>query len=154
MKINWKTRFKNGATLTGLVGAFIIFAKSITQSLGIDFTHQIDVASNIATAVISLLVGIGVVSNPNTKGVSDAGIDMKLNRPRNEDTHPVQFKSETNERVPKEYDVSEPLSDTSDEVVVDSATGGGSYEDLPEEEHDYSIDKALVGGNDEDSSTN
>ena len=33
MKINWTTRLKNGTTLTALVGAILLFAKQVTDSL-------------------------------------------------------------------------------------------------------------------------
>ena len=35
---------------------------------------------------------MGVVTNPNTKGLSDAGIDLELNKTPYD---PVQFKSES-----------------------------------------------------------
>ncbi|MGX0706742.1 phi LC3 family holin [Staphylococcus capitis] len=149
MKINWMTRLKNGTTLTALVGAILLFAKQVTEAFGIDISSQLETISGILGSIITLLVALGVVTNPNTKGVSDAGIDFELNKPRNEYTHPVQFESDVkspNALTPKTYDTSEPFSDDSEEVEVDHATGGSSYTELPEEEHDYSSDKALVEG--------
>lgn len=149
MKINWMTRLKNGTTLTALVGAILLFAKQVTEAFGIDISSQLETISGILGSIITLLVALGVVTNSNTKGVSDAGIDFELNKPRNEYTHPVQFESDVkppNALTPKTYDTSEPFSDDSEEVEVDHATGGSSYTELPEEEHDYSSDKALVEG--------
>lgn len=143
------TRLKNGTTLTALVGAILLFAKQVTEAFGIDISSQLETISGILGSIITLLVALGVVTNPNTKGVSDAGIDFELNKPRNEYTHPVQFESDVklpNALTPKTYDTSEPFSDDSEEVEVDHATGGSSYTELPEEEHDYSSDKALVEG--------
>ena len=86
---------KNGTTLTAIIGALLLFVKQITEIFGIDISHQLEQVSGIIGTIITLLVGMGVVTNPNTKGVSDAGIDLDLNAPRNEETHPVQFKSES-----------------------------------------------------------
>ncbi|WP_049399511.1 phage holin, partial [Staphylococcus capitis] len=103
MKINWKNRLKNGTTLTAIIGALLLFVKQITEIFGIDISHQLEQVSGIIGTIITLLVGMGVVTNPNTKGVSDAGIDLDLNAPRNEETHPVQFKSESGAVKPEVF---------------------------------------------------
>lgn len=147
MKINWTNRFKNGATLSALVGTLLLLIKQITEIFGVDISSQLETVSGILGTILSLLAGLGIITNPNTKGVSDAGIDLDLSKPRNEDTHPVQFKEDIklpNTLIPTTYDTTEPFSDDSDEVEVDTATGGGSPEELSEEERDNSEDKALV----------
>lgn len=147
MKINWKNRLKNGATLSALIGLLFLLAKQVFEIFGVDISSQLEQVSGIVGTILTLLAGLGIITNPNTKGVSDAGIDLNLDKPRNEDTHPVQFKTTTtvpNAKTPKTYDTSEPFTDDSDEVQVNHATGGSSYTELPEEEHDYSTDKALV----------
>ena len=72
---------------------------------------------------------MGVVTNPNTKGVSDAGIDLDLNAPRNEETHPVQFKSESGAVKPEVFDINEPFTDDSDEEEFEFNNGGGGTPD-------------------------
>lgn len=150
MKINWSNRLKNGATLSALIGTLFLLAKQITEIFGVDISHQLEVASGIIGTVLTLLAGLGIITNPNTKGVADAGIDLDLSKPRNEETHPVEFKSDSNipnKLTPQNYDTSQPFSDDSDEVEVEESTGGSSYTEIPEEEHDYSSDKALVEEN-------
>ena len=95
MKINWTNRLKNGATLSALVGTLLLLAKQITEIFGIDISQQLETVSGIIGTILTLLAGLGIITNPNTKGVSDAGIDMELIKPRNEETHPVQFKDDT-----------------------------------------------------------
>jgi len=76
LKINWMTRLKNGTTLTALVGAILLFAKQVTEAFGIDISTQLETISGIIGSIITILVALGIVTNPNTKGVSDAGIDF------------------------------------------------------------------------------
>ena len=129
MKINWKNRLKNGTTLTAIIGALLLFVKQITEIFGIDISHQLEQVSGIIGTIITLLVGMGVVTNPNTKGVSDAGIDLDLNAPRNEETHPVQFKSESGAVKPEVFDTNEPFTDDSDEEKFEFNNGGGGAPD-------------------------
>ena len=150
MKINWKNRFKNGTTLSGLISLLLLLIKQVTEMFGIDLSHQLTQISGIIGTILAILTGLGLITNPNTKGLSDAGIDLELSKPRNQDTHPVEFKTNEQEIVipnaltPKEYDTSEEFTDDSDEITPDYSNGGGSLDDVPEEEHDYSTDKALV----------
>lgn len=129
MKINWKNRLKNGTTLTAIIGALLLFVKQITEIFGIDISHQLEQVSGIIGTIITLLVGMGVVTNPNTKGLSDAGIDLELNKPRNENTHPVQFKSESGAVKPENFDTNEPFTDDSDEEEFEFDNGGGGAPD-------------------------
>lgn len=150
MKINWKNRFKNGATLSGLISLLLLLVKQVTEMFGIDLSHQLTQISGIIGTVLAILAGLGLITNPNTKGLSDAGIDLELSKPRNQDTHPVEFKNSEkgtvvpNALTPKEYDTSEEFTDDTDEVTPDYSTGGGSLDDVPEEEQDNSLDKAIV----------
>lgn len=129
MKINWKNRLKNGTTLTAILGALLLFVKQITEIFGIDISHQLEQVSGIIGTIITLLVGMGVVTNPNSNGVSDAGIDLDLNAPRNEETHPVQFKSESGAVKPEVFDINEPFTDDSDEEEFEFNNGGGGTPD-------------------------
>ncbi|CQD26412.1 Holin [Staphylococcus capitis] len=129
MKINWMTRLKNGTTLTALVGAILLFAKQVTEAFGIDISAQLETISGIIGSIITLLVALGVVTNPNTKGVSDAGIDLELNKPRNQETHPVQFKSESGAVKPEVFDTNEPFTDDSDEEEFEFDNDGGGAPD-------------------------
>ncbi|MET9551202.1 phage holin, partial [Streptomyces sp. NPDC006627] len=58
------TRLKNGTTLTALVGAILLFAKQVTEAFGIDISSQLETISGILGSIITLLVALGVVTNP------------------------------------------------------------------------------------------
>jgi len=72
MKINWKARFKNKIWVTTFVGAIIAFAYQIMSMFGI--APKIDESSlmDMFKTLLTLLVGIGVITDPTTKGTSDS----------------------------------------------------------------------------------
>ena len=129
MKINLKTRLQNKATLSALIGLLFLLAKQVSEILGIDISHQLEQLSGIVGTILTILGLLGVITNPNTKGVSDAGIDLDLNAPRNEETHPVQFKSESAVVKPEVFDTNEPFTDDSDEEEFEFDNDGGGAPD-------------------------
>ena len=129
LKINWINRFKNGTTLTALVGAVLLFSKQVTEAFGIDISSELETISSILGSIITILVALGIVTNPNTKGVADAGIDLELNKPRNQKTHPVQFKSESGAVKPEVFDTNESFTDDSDEEEFEFNNDGGGAPD-------------------------
>lgn len=153
--MNWKLRFKNKAVLTAMISAILLFAKQITDIFGIDINTQLEQVSSVVGAILALLTGLGVITDPTTKGVGDSGIVQTYNKPRKDVDTPVIYKLETKMKTPQNYDVSQPFSDNSDEIVHDDATGGSSYTELDKSEHDLSNEKALVEGEeDENTSSN
>ena len=65
MKINWKLRFKNKATLAAIVATIILLA----QQLGLKLPDNIN---DVVNTALTLLVLVGVVSDPTTTGLSDS----------------------------------------------------------------------------------
>lgn len=110
MKINWTNRLKNGATLSALIGTLFLLAKQITEIFGVDISQQLEVVSGIIGTILTLLATLGIITNPNTKGVTDAGIDLDLSKPRNEETNPVEFKAKQDDSIPT-YDDLEGVKD-------------------------------------------
>ena len=128
--MNFILRLKNKATLTALVGAILLFIKQITEAFGIDLSAQIEQISGLVGAVITLLVGLGVVVDPTSKGVKDSGITKTYTKPRDENINPVEYQREGNTFTPKEYDTREEFSDDSDEVEFYSTLAdGGQHPD-------------------------
>ncbi|HDA2514238.1 TPA: phage holin [Staphylococcus aureus] len=129
MDINWKLRFKNKAVLTGLIGALLLFIKQITDLFGFDLSNQLNQASAIIGAILTLLTGIGVITDPTSKGVSDSSIAQTYQEPRdsNKEEQQVTWKSsqdssltpELSTKAPKEYDTSQPFTDASNDVGFD-----------------------------------
>ncbi|MCD8905874.1 phage holin [Staphylococcus chromogenes] len=128
MDINWKLRFQNKAVLTGLVGAILLFVKQVTELFGFDLSAQLEQVSGVIGAVLTLLAGIGVITDPTSKGVSDSGIAQTYQRPR-DSTNPdefVEWQGANSDLAPDKsekelvtFDTSMPFTDDSDNVKYD-----------------------------------
>jgi len=75
MKINWKLRLKNKATLAAIIATTILLA----QQLGFKLPDNI---SDVANTALTLLVLIGVVSDPTTSGLSDSAQALDYDQPK------------------------------------------------------------------------
>lgn len=153
--MNWKLRFKNKAVLTGIVSAILLFVKQITDIFGIDINTQLEQVSGVLGALLALLTGLGVITDPTTRGVSDSGIAQTYDKPRDEQVDPVEYQSEGNTFTPKEYDTREDFSDDSDEVEFYSTLADGGQhpdeakhledEEQPEDDTDEGLGQRGVG---------
>ena len=125
--MNFILRLKNKATLTAIVGAILLFIKQITEAFGVDLSEQIEQVSGLVGAVITLLVGLGVVVDPTSKGVKDSGITKTYTKPRDENIDPVEYQrkgyepEQWNDDFAEEVEIEEGLRDVEDdEVIVDN----------------------------------
>lgn len=80
MKINWKLRFKNKATLAAIVATAILLA----QQLGFKLPDNIN---DVANTALTLLVLIGVVSDPTTSGITDSKQALEYEAPKGDDAN-------------------------------------------------------------------
>ena len=125
--MNFILRLKNKATLTAIVGAILLFIKQITEAFGVDLSEQIEQVSGLIGAIITFLVGIGVVTDPTTTGVKDSGIAKTYTKPRDENIDPVEYQrkgyepEQWNDDFAEEVEIEEGLRDVEDdEVIVDN----------------------------------
>lgn len=72
MVINIKNRFKNKATCLAIILQALTIIYSVAQMFGIELPVAKDQVYYIAELVVGLLVMIGVITDPNTSGVSDS----------------------------------------------------------------------------------
>lgn len=72
MKINWKLRLQNKATLTALCVTIIAFVYQILGLLGIVPSVTESQATDLIAMVINLLAMLGIITDPTTKGLSDS----------------------------------------------------------------------------------
>ncbi|UXR32299.1 phage holin [Staphylococcus simulans] len=134
--MNWKLRIKNKTVLTGIIGALLLFIKQVTELFGLDLSTQLEQLSALAGTIITLLVGLGVIVDPTSKGVKDSGIVQTYTKPRdsNNTDEMVQWQNqahvpEVQQFQPKIYDTTQPFTDDSDEIgfdVNEYEHGGGS----------------------------
>ncbi|MTD30143.1 phage holin [Planomicrobium sp. YIM 101495] len=84
MKVNWKVRLQHGPFLVGLFSLVFLFVQQILGMFGYGisdaFTEQAEALFN---TVLSILVFLGLVSDPITEGLSDSrrGLDYKKPAP-------------------------------------------------------------------------
>ena len=90
-KINIPNRFKNKATLTALIATGALLANQICLLFGVDYSAQIEQLVNISGTILLALSAMGIVVDPNSKGVSDTGIALEYTEPRDENKNPVEF---------------------------------------------------------------
>lgn len=75
MKINWKLRFKNKATLLAIASSIILLA----QQLGFKLP---DNTADVINTGLGLLILLGVVSDPTTAGISDSENALTYTEPK------------------------------------------------------------------------
>jgi phi LC3 family holin len=80
--MNWILRFKNKATLTTFVLAIVAFVYQIAGIFGFVPPVSQDSVIQIVGLIINLLVGLGVVVDPTTKGIKDSGQAMTYTEPK------------------------------------------------------------------------
>lgn len=78
MNINWKLRLQNKVTLMTLAVAVIAFVYQILGVFGVVPSISQDMIVNLVTMIVNILVGLGIVVDPTTKGVGDS--DLALER--------------------------------------------------------------------------
>lgn len=72
--INFKLRLKNKATLVALISAAFL----MLQQLGLEIPHNIQDAVN---TFVAILVILGIVTDPTTKGIADSERALSYNEP-------------------------------------------------------------------------
>ena len=82
MKINWKLRLKNKAVFLSLLGCVVAFAYQILGILGLTVPISEDQATQVIGLLVNLLVGVGVLVDPTTKGTCDSQKALDYEEPR------------------------------------------------------------------------
>lgn len=72
MKINWKLRLQNKATLLALVGAVIALVYQVLGIFEVLPPVSEDSVTSAVAVIINMLVAVGVIVDPTTSGVSDS----------------------------------------------------------------------------------
>lgn len=133
--INLSTRTKSKTFWVAIISAVALFANQITGAFGLDYSAQIEQGVNIIGSILTLLAGLGIIVDNNTKGLKDSGIAQSYTKPRNENVDPVQFQAE-------DY-TTEQFIDSQQEEVTESVDG---LRDVDQEEIEAEeADEAPIG---------
>lgn len=84
MNIKWILRFKNKPVLVALVAAVVAFIYQILGLFGVTPGISEDQITEIVGLLINILVMLGIVVDPTTKGISDTSLAMTYDEPRDE----------------------------------------------------------------------
>ena len=79
--MNWKLRFKNKATLIAIVAAAVAFFYQILGILNIVPPVTEEQAMQVLGIIINILVGLGILVDPTTAGISDSARAMTYSEP-------------------------------------------------------------------------
>lgn len=82
MNINWRLRLKNKATLSTLMLAAVAFAYQVCGCFGIVPALSQDMAVNLVTMLVNVLLALGIVVDPTTAGVGDSDDALGYDEPR------------------------------------------------------------------------
>lgn len=82
MKINWKVRFQNKPFLLSLFALILLLVQQVAAIFGIDTTLYNEQATDIFNTILSILVLIGVVVDPTTRGTNDSDQALGYRKPR------------------------------------------------------------------------
>ncbi len=84
MKINWKVRFRNKTWLLTFIAAVLTLVYRALNVAGITPHIAQGELVELATMLVGILVLLGVVIDPTTKGGSDSEMAMTYKKPRGE----------------------------------------------------------------------
>ena len=84
MKINWKLRLQNKATLTAIIMALVALVYQVLGVFGVVPRVSQDQVTTIISMAINILCLLGIVVDPTTAGVSDSVRAMSYDEPRKE----------------------------------------------------------------------
>lgn len=81
MKINWKLRGQNKVTLASIMALVVAFVYQVLGMFGVvPKVAESDIV-NLLTMLIDILVAIGVITDPTTKGLNDSERAMGYDEP-------------------------------------------------------------------------
>jgi len=83
MKINWKIRLQHKPFLLALFSLILLLAQQVAAIFGYDLTGAMsEQLTSILNIVLSILVLMGVVVDPTTRGTKDSERALMYRRPR------------------------------------------------------------------------
>lgn len=80
--MNWKLRLQNPATLTALIAALVAFVYQILSVLGITTTIDQSFFVQLGGLIVTLLVSLGIIVDPTTKGIEDSVRALEYDKPK------------------------------------------------------------------------
>ena len=92
MRINWKLRLKNKATLMALLGAAVAFVYQALGILGITTPVSQHAVIQLLAMLVNILVALGIVVDPTTDGAKDSARALQYDEPKKVTVPDEEFK--------------------------------------------------------------
>ncbi len=80
--INWKLRIQNKTTLMALIVAVVGGVYGVLNALGITPVIAQGTLMAAISAVVAVLVALGIVVDPTTQGIGDSALAMTYSEPK------------------------------------------------------------------------
>lgn len=84
MKLNWKLRFQNKQVLSALIAEIVAVVYYAAQMFGVNFNIPSDSWIQLGALIIAVLVTLGIIVDPTTKGVSDSKQALGYSEPKDD----------------------------------------------------------------------
>lgn len=81
MKINWKLRLMNKATIAALLACTITFVYQVLSILGITPSIAESQVTELVGLILNILAAFGILVDPTTKGLSDSEKALGYTKP-------------------------------------------------------------------------
>lgn len=81
MKINWKVRFRNKVWLLTFIAAVLALVYRVLEVLNIAPYIEQEKLMELLSMFVGVLVLLGVVTDPTTKGTADSKLAMSYTKP-------------------------------------------------------------------------
>lgn len=82
MRINWKVRWKNKTFVVAFLAAIVAFIYQMAGIVGWVPPVSEDLVTQLIAAVVNVLVAVGILVDPTTKGASDSERAMHYSEPK------------------------------------------------------------------------
>lgn len=116
MKINWMVRFRNKTWLLTFIAAVLTLVYRALNIAGITPHVAQEQLVELATMLVGILVLLGVVIDPTTKGGGDSDAAMSYTHPK-DDSQKAENRPVANDKAINYEDIKEGLKDA--EVLED-----------------------------------
>ena len=81
MKINWKVRFRNKVFLYSMISLVVSFAFDLLAMFDVFPAISENMVLQLASIVLTILSGVGIVTDPTTEGVGDSERALSYSEP-------------------------------------------------------------------------
>lgn len=83
--VNWKVRFKNKIWLTTFICAIVAFVYQLLSMLEVTPKISEDTIVQLVSLILNVLVGVGIIQDPTTTGLSDSKQALTYTEPRGDE---------------------------------------------------------------------